>query len=441
MSLFPAMPARTVPAALVHGGTGAAVLVLLVIYVRAVAGPPVDFGAYYGAATAIREGRGPYADALAWKAAGYVTGSPARQPTAQTAYVYPPTLALALVPLTFLPVSIASAAWLALLFGCVAGTAWCLASVMWPDGAEDRGAEFWLLVVGLTLALALFKPVRGALTFSKQVDPLIMLLLTGTIVAFARRRDGPAAILLGLAVTIKPFLVVLALWLLWKGAYRAAIGAGTVALALGLGPLLALGLLPDFLSAAAHWAGPSMVASPVSQSAMSLLLRALTVQPYTVPLVEAPWLVTPFQGLIGIGLAIAVAGTVSRSRDEPPVVLLLEWSLGLAALLIFGPLTEEHHLAYLALGLAAIVAGGLSRWRDADPARRARARRLGVATVAMVLFFLLPGTQTIAWGWYAYLDGPIRPPASFATLLFLYATLAVGALNLLALRLIRDRTR
>src|SRR3954471_14437727 len=96
---------------------GAAAVVLLVVYVRAVAGPPVDFGAYYGAAVALREGRSPYEDALIWKAAGYVTGSPSRQPTAETAYVYPPGLALVLVPLTAVPLSVATAVWLALLFG------------------------------------------------------------------------------------------------------------------------------------------------------------------------------------------------------------------------------------------------------------------------------------------------------------------------------------
>ena len=64
-------------------------LAMLAVLVRAAAAPPVDFGAYYGAAVALREGRTPYADALTWKAAGYVTGSPARQPTGLTAYVYP----------------------------------------------------------------------------------------------------------------------------------------------------------------------------------------------------------------------------------------------------------------------------------------------------------------------------------------------------------------
>jgi len=42
---------------------------------------------------------------------------------------------------------------------------------------------------------------------------------------------------------------------------------------------------------------------------------------------------------------------------------------------------------------------------------------------------------------YAHLDGPIAPPTSFATFLFLYATFPAWALNLLALRLLRPRSR
>ena len=199
-------------------------VVLLVIYLRGLASPPYDFGAYYFAAEDLRSGRSPYEHALAWRAAGHVTGSPGPPPVAGIAYVYPPALALALVPLTVLSLTQASAVWLALLFGCVIGTAWCLATLL----TSRRDPDFWLLVAVLVLVLAFFKPVRGALSFSKQVDPLILLLLAGTILAFARRRDGLAGVLLGLAITIKPFVVVLALVPLWKGAYRLVVVAGLV---------------------------------------------------------------------------------------------------------------------------------------------------------------------------------------------------------------------
>lgn len=404
------------------------VLVLLAIYLRAVAGPPIDFGAYYGAAADFRAGRTPYFNALIWKGAGYVTGSTDTKPTPGIAYVYPPALALALVPLTELPIHAATIVWISLLFACVIGTAWCLASLL----VSRRDSSFWLLFAALALGIALFKPVRGALTFSNQADPLILLLLAGTVLAFVRRRDGWAGVLLGLAIAVKPFVAVLVLVLLWKGAYRLVSVAGLVSVVLALGPLLARGLFEDFAAAALHWGGPLMAASPVGQSVYSLLLRTLTVQPYTVPLVEAPWLVTPLLALVGVVLIGLLARTVSRSRDLTPIVQLLEFGLAIAAMLIFGPLTEEHHLAYLALGLTATLAAGLSRWPIS-----ASARRLTIATAALLMLLMLPGTQAIAWGFYLYRDGPIAPPLSFSTFLFLYLLVAAAIVNLAALRLLR----
>jgi hypothetical protein len=404
---------------------------LMALYVRAVSGIPVDFGAYYRAASDLRDGRTPYQDALIWRSAGYVTGSVDTKPTPGIAYVYPPALGLALVPLTAFPIEVAFAIWLALLFGCVIGTARCLAMLL----VSPRHRELGLLVAVLAVGIAAFKPVRGALTFSNQADPLIMALLAGTVLAFVRRRDGWAGLLLGLAISVKPFLVVLALVPLWKGAYRLVVLAGIVSGTLVLGPLLALGLLGDFQAAASHWGGPLMAASPVGQSSYSLLLRTLTVQPYTVPIVEAPWMVTPLHALVGIGLLGLLASAVSRSRAQPPIVQLAECGLAIAAMLIFGPLTEEHHLAYLALGLTATLAAALTGW----PAS-VEARRIALATAALVLLLMLPGTQAVAWGFYRYQGGPISAPLSFTTFLWFYVVLVAASLNLAALRLLRQRS-
>jgi hypothetical protein len=234
---------------------------------------------------------------------------------------------------------------MALLILSVVGTAWCLAVLL----REPRGPRFWLLFAVLTIGLVLFKPIRGALTFSKQVDPVITFLLVATLLAVVRRRDRWAGLWLGLAIAIKPFIVLVALLLLWKGAYRTVVTAGLLAAGLVLVPLLALGLLGEFLEISAYYAGPAMGASPVSQSAWSLLLRTLTVQPYTVPLTEAPALVAPLQMLIGAALLVSLLATVSRSREGPAVVQALEFGLVVTAMLMFGPLTEEHHLAYLAI--------------------------------------------------------------------------------------------
>ena len=307
------MPGRNCPT------VAGVVVVLFVLYAIGIDRPPVDFSAYYRAALDLRAGRTPYHDALVWKAVGYVTGSYDAKPTPGIAYVYPPALGRALVALTALSVPTAYAARLALLFGAVIGTAWCLATLIVPR----RHPDFWLLIAVLALGIALFKPVRGALTFSSQVDPLIMLLLAGTLVAFVRRRDGLAGLLLGLAIAVKPFVVVLVLVPLWKGAYRLVIVAGLV-----------------------------------------------------------------------------------------------------SAMLVLGPL--------LALGLTATLAAVLPRWSSS-----AAARRIAVVTAALVLFLMLPATQVIDWGFYRYQSGPIPPPLSFTTFLFLAVMLSAAVLNVMALRLFR----
>jgi hypothetical protein len=411
---------------------GLVLAALFVLYLRSAFSRPYDFAAYYDAAVNLWQDRTPYADALAWKAAGYATGSPQLEVIREIPYVYPPTLALAMLPLTALPIELARVVWLALLYGCVAGTAWCLAAL----ATERRDTVFWLAVALLALTIAMFKPVRGALTFSKQVDPAIMLLLAATALAFVRRRDGWAGVLFGLAVSIKPFVVVLALFLLWKGAYRATIVAGMVSAVLALGPLLALGLLGEYLEVSAYWTGPTQAASPVGQSVYSLLLRTLTVQPYTVPLIEAPWLVRPLRVMVAIVVLGVVLACVQRDRQQAPIVQVLEFGLGVATMLVISPLTEEHHLAYLTIGLTATVLTGLSRWN-----RSAGARWILWATAGLIGVLMLPGTHLIAWGFYWYREAPIAPPLSLATFFFLYALLAAAALNLLALRLVRDHGR
>ena len=111
------------------GLTVAGVVLVVVIYAQGLSRQPYDFGAYYFAAEDLRAGRNPYEQALAWRAAGHVTGSPDAPPFAGIVDVYPPVLALALVPLTALPLPLATAVWLGLLVGCVVGTAWCLAGL------------------------------------------------------------------------------------------------------------------------------------------------------------------------------------------------------------------------------------------------------------------------------------------------------------------------
>jgi hypothetical protein len=276
-----------------------------------------------------------------------------------------------------------------------------------------------------------FKPIRGALTYSKQADVLILLLLTLVFAAFAHRRVWWVAIWLGLAVAIKPFVAFIALLLFWKRAYREAVGAAVISIILGLGPLIALGQVGDFVDGAPYLAGSEFNASPVGQSLYAFLLRTLTVQPYTVPLLDAPWLVTPLRVVLVVGLMILLLTVFGRSRDRGTVRLGLEFGLTVATMLLLSPLTEESHLAYLLIGLlaSAIVLREAARYSVS-------ARATAVVATLTIGLLALPGTTIIAWGWGLYsVDGPLPPPLSFVTFIFLYGLLSVAAVNLIALHL------
>lgn len=101
-------------------------------------------------------------------------------------------------------------------------------------------------------------------------------------------------------------------------------------------------------------------------------------------------------------------------------------------MLVWGPLTEEHHLAYLAIGLAATLAVGVASWRVSRAARW-----VAGLTLLLLVVMMLPGTQDIAWGFFQYPFRPIAPPLSFATLFWLYVAVSALALNVAALRLRR----
>lgn len=411
------------------------VLGLLAMMTRANLSEPGDFSCYLDAAIAIRDGQSPYAVVLAWKEARFAHGIPGGDVThpelaARRPYVYPPLLAIGLLPLTSLDPRTATAIWLTFLVVCFLCIAWVLADTFTPRGTP----RFWLLLAAIILAGMVFKPIRGALTYSKQADVLILLLLTLVFAAFAHRRVWWVAIWLGLAVAIKPFVAFIALLLFWKRAYREAVGAAVISVILGLGPLIALGQVGDFVNGAPYLAGPEFNASPVGQSLYAFLLRTLTVQPYTVPLLDAPWLVTPLRVVLVVGLMILLLTVVGRSRDRGTVRLGLEFGLTVATMLLLSPLTEESHLAYLLIGLlaSAIVLREAARYSVS-------ARATAVVATLTVGLLALPGTTIIAWGWGLYsVDGPLPPPLSFVTFIFLYGLLSVAAVNLIALLLTRQ---
>ena len=180
---------------------------MLVLYARRALsgygpGPlPYDLVVFLDAADDVLAGRNPFPppDALSGDAN----------------YVYPPLLALALVPLAVLPVGVAVVVW------TVAGVA-AVCSALWLLGVRD-----WRLY-----AIALAFPATRDAIGAGTVGPLLLL---GTALAWRYRDARPAVsgLAAGLAAALKLFTWPVLVWLAATGRVRAA-AAGVLGAAIAV---------------------------------------------------------------------------------------------------------------------------------------------------------------------------------------------------------------
>jgi len=158
-----------------------------------VTGRGTDFRAYVEAASALRAGHDPYAGVHP--------------------YLYPPLLAVLLVPLTSLPAP--AAAWL-----------WAIAS------AAALAASAALVAKGSTrvLALALVFAPFAATQWNLQANAFVLLLLVLARARLDRGFEAGGGALLGLSIALKPFGLLAAPALALAGRWRAALAAAGAAL-------------------------------------------------------------------------------------------------------------------------------------------------------------------------------------------------------------------
>jgi len=160
-------------------------------------------------------------------------------------FIYPPTFAAAFAPFTWLTPTWGYALWMALQFLLLRGLLGLLSSLGGLDAA--RGAAFtsqcaWVLVL----------PVVGGL-IEGQANLLVLVVLTAGLLALREDQDVLGGLLLGLAVQLKVYPVVLLPLLVLLGRTRAArwMSAGT-ALATGL-PLVLSVLLHGVTHGLTWW--------------------------------------------------------------------------------------------------------------------------------------------------------------------------------------------
>jgi len=415
-----------------------------------------DFRPYFAAALALRDN--PSAniyDLHVLRAAALAHG--ATPPVA--IYLYPPLLAVLLLPLTLLPPQTAITIWtllnLLLEPACIALTLSLVARLpalrtLWHAGnagnagagmgftSRSGGRDIGLAVYGLTLILSLlYDPFINGIALGQASVAIDFLLLLAPWLAL-RGRERAAGGVLALAVWLKVFPLALLIYFALSGRrriVRAAL-AGIAVLGMALVPVIGVG---GVLATRFVLTNGSDVSAQLDNEALR----------------QAPiWIAALFgggpgalAGALGYLLIAAVAaafalgmlrvrrahGASSARRQMFSVAELLGYLWALCTMVLVSPLTWMHHYVWL---LPVFTIGGALALRGPLAADR----RLGALLIAALalgylctfspLPFAYDGTGTFVIGPYL-LGQPLRP--YFMLLRPLGMVLLWGAIGLLYL--------
>jgi hypothetical protein len=403
---------------------------LCLLLLNATQQPLVDYAAYRDGSVALLTGARLYAPALVWRDVGFSPLYPAAMPTEGYPFVYPPSFALAFVPFALLPVWFSIGAWLAVVFGSLLGASYLLVDLLLRPATQTRRL---LMTVVLAGVVGLAQPIRAILV-TGQADSVLILLLTLTLVAFVKRTDARGGLWLALAIAIKPTLGALIVFFLWKRAYRAALSCCLVA-----APLLlftsalagGLGTMLDYLQVAAYWSSPTFAVSPINQAPYGLVLRLLTLNAFTQPILEAPALAAILRAVLVVLTAVVLAGAIRRRRDMPASRGAVEYGILVVGLLVASPLSEAGNYGYLVLPLVAL---GAWIWTGRRGRQLRVTRHLAVGLGLAYVCLCLPSLTTLDMAFYAYWQAPVQAPLMLLTGTHVYILAFVAALALIAAR-------
>ena len=297
----------------------------------------------------------------------------------------PPHFQLVLLPLGLLPASVALGLWASAGFLCLAGSLWVIARELdvTPSWATCYRAAIWLLAFA----------GMGAVVGTGEVSFVLLLPVTLAWAAARRGRWARAGVYLGLAMSLKLFLLIFVPYLVLRRRLRAAaiscaVAAGAfVAGAVILGPSSYGSWLSQLASV--HWAWRS-----ANASLLGILTRSLTVNPHFAPFTAAPELVFPLWLPAAALVAVVTLVTVTLDRSESAVDRA--FALLILAALLVSPLGWIY---YLWLGLGAFAALAPSwRGRTAAGPVRWRQRFLVLAVPGLVWpHFATYAFQPHAW--------------------------------------------
>ena len=322
----------------------------------------------------------------------------------------PPHFHLLLLPLALLPVGAALAVWAA---ASVTSLLVCLRLIVRASGLTlspllaMRGVVWLLAFIGTSAVIS-----------TTQVSLLLLLPVTLAWLSARRGAWTRAGLYLGLAISLKLFLLIFLPYLLLRRRVAAAASACLTELAcFGLG--LAVFGVQSHREWLAFLTRVDWTSAGMNVSVLGLVSRLLMVNPYFTPLAMAPYIVKPLwavlAGAVGLITLIVVAKDETESSVDRSFALLL-----LAGLLI-SPLGWTY---YLWLPLGPIVALGSLWWSNPGRPRRPALARWLLWLAAPGLF--LPTFLTVAFQpsrWATLLLGSLHSWA----VLFLWTALVIDA--------------
>ena len=333
-----------------------------------------DFSVFYESSRRVVEGRGdPYETS-----AGLDTW-PNLSPN-----LNPPPFVLLMTPLAFWRPLTAFSMW----------TTLSVASALLAVGIifKELSVRVTLTTVTWTLVALSSAAATGALLLTAQVSWLLWGPVTLMWAAARRRRWIFAAVLLGLTMSVKPFLGLLVLSLAFNRQWLALVIAAAVALMnLAIGAaVLGLHAFVSWIAAirSVTWAGHVF-----NSSVFGLTSRLFADRPLPIwslqPLFRAPEWIQPIWFMAAAGLFTVTLGKLSERRAmnfEPRVIVDRQFAVLLSAALLMTPLGWVYYHFFLAGPCIALFSR--ERWRNALHWRPV------VLAGALICFAPSPGTLT-----------------------------------------------
>ncbi|MBI5877740.1 MAG: DUF2029 domain-containing protein [Chloroflexi bacterium] len=324
-------------------------------------------------------------------------------------YRYPLLTALAVLPLTYLPLRIGAALWV-----FASGLAGLAAA--WRLGLHAPQAWQRRLIL---LAMIGYVPLLTTMN-AGQVNAFPLLCTAAALHAWREARDARAGAWLALGLWFKPFAFALPALALWRTRWQTVIGiaiASAVIVLVGL-PVFGVNLSIAQFEVFAGYQGIAALPIPTNQNLTGLLSRWLTRNDFGTPLIDAPgWLAPARYALTALILAVVAWAlwppTQPGAKRNSGARMMLEAALLISATHLLFTQTWYHHLAMLFIAFAALVA----EWPDW--------RRPTPQIVVLGIAYVLIDLHGLIWknliGHTLLLDGATW--AQVAILIMLVATL------------------